>query len=105
MAGLAGAFLSLGYLGLYDSGIAGGRGWIAIIVVIFSRWSPYRAILGSLLFGIGYSMAANLIGFFGSGISYYFLLIMPYLLALIVIVIFVGKKKGPAALTVPYWRK
>jgi len=105
MAGLAGAFLSLGYLGLYDSGIAGGRGWIAIIVVIFSRWSPYRAILGSLLFGIGYSVAANLIGFFGSGVSYYFLLIMPYLLALIVIVIFVGKKRGPAALTVPYWRK
>ncbi len=104
MAGLAGAFLTLGYLGLYDSGIAGGRGWIAIIVVIFSRWSPYRAILGSLMFGIGYSVAANLIGI-GSGINYYFLLTMPYLLALIVIVLFVGKKKAPAALTVPYWRK
>lgn len=105
MAGLAGAAISLGYIGLYDSGIAGGRGWIAIIVVIFSRWSPYRAILGSLLFGIGYSVAANLIGFFGSGISYYFLLIMPYLLALIVIVLFVGTTKAPSALTVPYWRK
>jgi len=104
MAGLAGASISLGYIGLYDSGIAGGRGWIAIIVVIFSRWSPYRAILGSLIFGIGYSVAANLIGV-GSGISYYFLLTMPYLLALIVIVIFVGKTKGPSALTVPYWRK
>jgi len=105
MAGLAGAFLALGYLGLYDRNIAGGRGWIAIIVVIFSRWSPYRAILGSLLFGIGYSVAANLIGYYGSGISYYFLLVMPYLLALIVIVIFVGTKRAPSALTVPYWRK
>ena len=104
MAGLAGAFISLGYIGLYDRGIAGGRGWIAIIVVIFSRWNPYKAILGSLIFGIGYSVAANLIGV-GSGIPYYFLLIMPYLVALIVIVLFVGKTKSPAALTVPYWRK
>ena len=106
MAGLAGAYLSLGYLGLYDSGIAGGRGWIAIIVVIFSRWNPYRAIVGSLIFGIGYSVAANLIG---AGIipSYlnYFVLIMPYLVALIVIVLFVGTSKAPSALTVPYWRK
>lgn len=106
MAGLAGAFLSLGYLGLYDSGIAGGRGWIAIIVVIFSRWSPFRAILGSLIFGIGYSVAGNLIG---AGIipsnMNYLILIMPYLVALIIIVLFVGKIKGPAALTVPYWRK
>ena len=104
MAGLAGAFISLGYIGLYDRGIAGGRGWIAIIVVIFSRWSPYKAILGSLIFGIGYSVAATLIGV-GSGIPYYFLLIMPYLVALIVIVIFVGKTKSPSALTIPYWRK
>lgn len=106
MAGLAGAFLSLGYLGLYDSGIAGGRGWIAIIVVIFSRWSPFRAILGSLIFGIGYSVAGNLIG---AGIipsnMNYLILIMPYIVALIIIVLFVGKIKGPAALTVPYWRK
>ncbi len=105
MAGLAGAFITLGYLGLYDSGIAGGRGWIAIIVVIFSRWSPYRAILGSLIFGIGYSVAATLIGFYGSGISYYFLLTIPYLVALIVIVLFRGKTKAPSALTIPYWRK
>jgi ABC-type uncharacterized transport system permease subunit len=53
---------------------------------------------------MGYSVAANLIGV-GSGINYYFLLTMPYIVALVVIVIFVGKKKAPAALTVPYWRK
>ena len=104
MAGLAGASITLGYIGLYDKAIAGGRGYIAIIVVIFSRWSPFKAILGSMIFGLGYSIAANLIGV-GSGISYYFLLAMPYLVALIVIVLFVGKTKGPSALTVPYWRK
>ena len=104
MAGLAGASITLGYIGLYDQSIAAGRGWIAIIVVIFSRWNPYRAIVGSLIFGIGYSVAANLIGA-GTEISYYFLLMMPYIVALIVIILFVGKTKGPSALTVPYWRK
>ncbi len=104
MAGLAGASLTLGYIGIYDQGIVAGRGWIAIIVVIFSRWRPTRAIVGSLIFGIGYSVAANLIGA-GVGVSYYFLLTMPYIVALVVIILLVRKTKGPAALTVPYRRK
>ncbi|MHA2377813.1 MAG: ABC transporter permease [Candidatus Thorarchaeota archaeon] len=104
MAGLAGASLTLGYIGIYDQGIAAGRGWIAIIVVIFSRWSPYRAIAGSLIFGMGYSVASNLIGA-GVGVSYYFLLTMPYIVALVVIIALVRKTKGPAALTIPYRRK
>jgi len=103
MAGLAGAAITLGYLGLFDQGIAAGRGWIAIIVVIFSRWSPFRAIVGSMIFGIGYSAAATLIGA-GVGVSYYFLLTMPYLMALILIVLLVRKTKGPAGLTIPYRR-
>ncbi len=106
MAGLAGAFMSLGYLGLYDSGIAGGRGWIAIIVVIFSRWSPFRAILGSLIFGLGFSVAANLIGAGYITRDWIYLInVMPYLVALLIIVLFRGTTKAPSALTVPYWRK
>jgi len=104
MAGLGGASLTLGYIGLYDRGIAAGRGWIAIIVVIFSRWSPYRAILGSLIFGIGYSVASNLIGI-GAGTSYHFLLMLPYIIAIIVISFTFKRTKGPSALTVPYKRK
>ena len=105
MAGLAGAYLSLGF-GAYDSGIAGGMGWIAIIVVIFSRWSPFRAILGSMIFGIGYSVSATLIGAGYIG-SYWVDLfwIVPYVVALVVIVLFRGTTKAPSALTVPYWRK
>ncbi|OLS16747.1 MAG: hypothetical protein HeimC3_51670 [Candidatus Heimdallarchaeota archaeon LC_3] len=113
MAGFAGASITLGFIGLYDSSITAGRGWIAIIVVIFARWSPYRAIVGSLIFGIGFSLSANLIGA-GTEISYHFLLTIPYLLALFLIFIqsvgimprFLARKtKGPSSLTVPYWRK
>ena len=104
MAGFGGASLTLGYLGIYDRGIAAGRGWISIIVVILSRWSPYRAILGSLIFGLGYSIASNLIGM-GVGINRYFLLTLPYIIALIVISLTFKRTKGPSALTVPYRRK
>lgn len=104
MAGFAGASLTLGYIGLYDRGIAAGRGWVGLIVVIFSRWSPHRAILGSLIFGIGYSIASNLIGI-GVGVPYYFLLMLPYIMALIVIPFTFKRMKGPSALTVPYRRK
>lgn len=104
MAGFGGAFLTLGYIGIYGRGIVAGRGWIAIIVVIFSRWSPYRAILGSLIFGLGYSIAANLIGI-GVEVPSHLLMMLPYIVALIVIVFMFKRTKGPLALTVPYRRK
>lgn len=109
LAGLGGAAITLGYLGLYNTGdsIVAGRGWIAIVVVIFARWSPYRAILGSWIFGLGYALSATLIGS-GGGLSAlnnpYFLLMLPYVFALIVILIFHRGTKPPSSLTVPYKR-
>jgi ABC-type uncharacterized transport system permease subunit len=111
LAGIAGASLVLGYLGLYNAGdtLVAGRGWIAIVVVIFARWSPYKAIAGSWLFGLGYSIAAT---FIGSGIfsnlgpgTGYFLLAIPYIFAIFFILIFHRGTKSPSSLTVPYKRK
>lgn len=111
LAGVAGASLVLGYLGLYNAGdtLVAGRGWIAIVVVIFARWSPYKAIAGSWLFGLGYSVAAT---FIGSGIfsslgpgTGYFLLAIPYIFAIIFILVFHRGTKSPSSLTVPYKRK
>lgn len=111
LAGLGGAAIILGYLGLYNTGdtVVAGRGWIAIVVVIFARWSPYRAILGAWIFGFGYSVAATLIGS-GGGLSAltgnpYFLLMLPYVFALVVILIFHRGTKPPSSLTVPYKRR
>jgi ABC-type uncharacterized transport system permease subunit len=111
LAGLAGASITLGYLGVYTSGdsTVAGRGWIAIVVVIFARWSPYRAIIGSWIFGLGYAISATFIGT-GTGISGltgnpYFLLMIPYVFALVVILIFHRGTKPPSSLTVPYKRR
>jgi ABC-type uncharacterized transport system permease subunit len=111
LAGVAGASLVLGYLGLYNAGdtLVAGRGWIAIVVVIFARWSPYKAIAGSWLFGLGYSIAAT---FIGSGIfsslgpgTGYFLLAIPYVFAIVFILVFHRGTRSPSSLTVPYKRK
>ncbi len=103
MAGLGGAAITLGFLGIYQGGLVAGRGWIAIVVVIFARWNPYRAIIGSLMFGLGFSVASNLIGT-GVEIPYYLLLMLPYLLALVVILFVHKGTKAPSALTVPFSR-
>jgi ABC-type uncharacterized transport system permease subunit len=111
LAGVAGASLVIGYLGLYNPGdtLVAGRGWIAVVVVIFARWSPYKAIAGSWLFGLGYSIAAT---FIGSGLfsnlgpgTGYFLLSIPYIFAIVFILAFHRGTKSPSSLTVPYKRK
>jgi general nucleoside transport system permease protein len=111
LAGLAGASLVLGYLGLYSTGdtLVAGMGWVAIVVVIFARWSPYKAIFGAWVFGLGYSVSSMLIGsglFSGFGTaSGYFLLTIPYIVVIVIILVFHRGTKAPSSLTVPYKRK
>jgi simple sugar transport system permease protein len=111
LAAVGGASLVIGYLGLYNAGdtLVAGRGWIAIVVVIFAGWNPYKAIAGSWLFGLGYSIAATFIGSgifssLGPGVGY-FLLAIPYVLAIVFILVFHKGTKSPSSLTVPYKRK
>ncbi len=51
LIGLGGAYLSLAYTHLWSNGLSGGRGWIAVALVIFAFWRPGRAVLGAYLFG------------------------------------------------------
>ena len=56
LAGLGGAVLTVVQLRMYREGIMGGRGWIAVALVIFARWQPTRALFGALLFGLADSV-------------------------------------------------
>ncbi len=51
LCGLGGAYLSLVYIPTWQDNVVAGRGWIAIALVIFAAWNPYKAIIGSYLFG------------------------------------------------------
>ena len=55
-AAAAGAYLVLAFAPTWAEGVTGGRGWIAVALVIFSRWRPNILVLGSLLFGITTSL-------------------------------------------------
>ena len=107
---IAGSHLSLGYLQGWAENITGGRGWIAIAMVIFATWNPLRAVLGALLFGglnaIQFRMQAA-----GTTIPASFLNMMPYTFTILILVIitwwetFRKRIGAPAALGLPYVRE
>lgn len=104
MAGLSGAFLTLGYLGTYSDNISAGRGWIAIALVYFGQWNPYRVLAGALLFG-GVNALQLRLQAQGADVPFQFMLMLPYLLTILVLIGISREGKGPAALCVPYRRE
>lgn len=104
MAGLSGAFLTLGYLGTYSENISAGRGWIAIALVYFGQWNPYRVLAGALLFG-GVNALQLRLQAQGADLPFQFMLMLPYALTILVLMGISREGKGPAALCVPFSRE
>lgn len=104
MMGLAGAYLSLVEIGTFTEGITGGKGWIALALVIFGRWNPLIVFLGSLLFA-GIEVYQYYLQLTTPNIPYQFLLMMPYIATIIVLIYVYRKAEAPAALATPYERK
>jgi len=102
MTGLAGSYLVLGWFGTFTQEMVAGRGWIAIVITIFSRWNPYWAIVGCLFFGFTYALAMRLQ--FLVAVPYQFLLMLPYVFAIIAMLFIYKKAKQPGALLIPYKR-
>lgn len=103
LAGLGGLFISLGELYTFTEGMTGGRGFIALAVVIVARWSPAPLILAALLFG-GFEAIAFRAQTIGLSIPYELLLALPYVVTLLVYAGAVGRSVAPAALGRPYAR-
>ena len=104
LAGIGGAYLVLSSHAFQAENITAGRGFIAVAMVYFGKWRPARAFFGTFLFGAAYLLGA----FFqvvGSIIPYYFLLMVPYVLTLVVLVGIARGARAPSALGVPYNRE
>lgn len=110
LMGAAGAHLSLAYLQGWADNITGGRGWIAIALVIFATWDPVRAVIGALLFG-GINALQFRLQARGTTIPASFLNMLPYISTILVLVLItwrerVSKRVGaPSALGLPYIRE
>lgn len=108
LCGLSGAYLSLVYIPSWQENVTSGRGWIAVALVIFCRWNPYRVFIGAFLFG-----GLDIIGFrlqkYDIMISQYLIDMLPYLVTIIILVIVSMRKSrggsAPASLGVPYFRE
>lgn len=110
LIGLGGAHLSLAYTPGWTENLTGGRGWIAIALVIFATWDPLRAVVGAILFG-GVNAVQFRLQAAGTTIPAAFLGMLPYLLTIGVLVVITwweafSKRVGaPAALGLPYVRE
>ena len=86
LAGLGGAQLSLAYTQTWVDGMTNGRGFIAVALVIFAMWNPLRGVVGALLFGGAIAFQLQLQAR-GVGISQFFLDMTPYVLTLLVLLV------------------
>jgi ABC-type uncharacterized transport system permease subunit len=101
-AGMAGAYLVLAQIGLFRESIVSGQGFIALGIVIFGRWNPWKAALAALVFGACDALQLSLqLG--GGNVPPQLLASLPYIVTILAISgLFGGRAVQPAALMVPY---
>jgi ABC-type uncharacterized transport system permease subunit len=97
LASLGGAYLALAYARTFVEGMSAGRGFIALAIVIFGRWSPLGVMSTALLFGLATALQFH-IQALGLDIPYQFLLMLPYVLTLVVLAVHARHAAAPAAL-------
>jgi simple sugar transport system permease protein len=86
LSGLGGAYLSMAVTPLWVEGLTAGRGWIALALVVFSIWKPWRVLLGAWLFG-GMTVLQLHAQALGLPVPGEFLSMLPYLATILVLVL------------------
>lgn len=104
LAGIAGAYLPLAYVGSYSHMMTAGRGFMAIAVVIFANWNPSKTILGALIFSTSIAFQIRLRAV-GVDIAAPLLHMIPYIVTLVALVIITRRAGAPSALTKPFIKK
>jgi simple sugar transport system permease protein len=101
VAGIGGAFFTLGSVGRFDEGMTAGKGFIGLAAMIFGNWTPIGSLGAGFLFGFADAIGAKL-SLLGSAIPPQFMAMAPYLITMIVLAGFIGKGQAPAADGEPY---
>jgi ABC-type uncharacterized transport system permease subunit len=101
IAGLGGAYFTLGSVGRFDEGMTAGKGFIGLAAMIFGNWNPFGAFSSSLIFGFADSLQVKL-QILRVPIPSEFLLMAPYIVTMIILTGVVGRAIPPAADGQPY---
>ena len=105
LAGLGGAYLSLCQAKMFADDLVAGRGFIAVALVYFGRWSPLGILGGALLFSLAQSLQLA-IQVAGIKFPYEFAVMLPYILVILVLALArKARMRGPTHLGVPYNRE
>ncbi len=100
-AGLAGAYLSLVIAGSFAENMTAGRGFVAIAMVTFGRWKPQFVFLSALMIGYAESLQYKF-QTYGWNVPYQLMIALPYIVALLVLVIVGRGSMAPGALAQAY---
>ncbi|MEO2168579.1 MAG: ABC transporter permease [bacterium] len=103
LAGLGGTCLALATATTFVEGLTAGRGFIALAVVVFGRWSPWGVFLGALLFGLASTMQYELQAS-SFELPHQLALMLPYLATLAVLLLVRGRSREPRELAARYDR-
>ncbi len=101
IAGLGGAYFTIGSVGRFDQTMTAGKGFIGLAAMIFGKWTPIGAYTSSLIFGFADSLQVKL-QILRVPIPSEFLLMAPYIVTMIVLTGVVGRAVPPAADGLPY---
>jgi simple sugar transport system permease protein len=109
LAGLGGAYLSIGQSSLFTRNMTSGRGFIALAALIFGKWRPVQTMLACLLFGFTEAVTIQMQGVVklpsGEDIPIQFIQMVPYVLTIVVLAGFIGSSRPPRALGIPYQKE
>ena len=105
-AGLGGAYLAIAYNPSWTEGMTAGRGWIALALVVFASWRPWRVLIGAYLFG-GVTLAQFQAQALGIDIPSQYLSMLPYVATIVVLAIIsrdatMIKLNAPASIGKPF---
>ncbi len=101
IAGIGGAYFTIGSVGAFGKDMTSGEGYIALAAMIFGRYTPFGAIAAALLFGFT-TQLQSIMSTLNTPIQSNLLLMTPYIVTIIVLAGLVGKVRGPRAEGIPY---
>ena len=101
LAGVGGAYLTIGSVGSFAKGMSSGEGYIALAAMIFGRYTPFGAIGAALLFGFS-TQLQSILSTMNVPIQSNLLLATPYVVTIIVVAGLVGQVRPPKAEGIPY---